>query len=211
MNPLHSYVIYDRSDRCPLSAYIELICDGNLRALVVEGDPGTEILEAARMKLIWEYYELTGNAMASPVMKAVKDLMLYRNRIRVFELCKNLINTGSPEVLETVVDHLSQLGIRTSAKVGDQVLISNVIAKIESKVNMFQMHLKNAEARYSNHSSEQSGSGQPSPSDFYDQLAYIHIEFNTTFDTSVTLAMYASYIKQYQRRISLMQSLANGK
>lgn len=51
-----SYTLYDSCNKCPLRAYIEMVCNDNLRALVIGGNPPEEVLQEVRMALVAEFH-----------------------------------------------------------------------------------------------------------------------------------------------------------
>lgn len=196
------YSLYDTCDKCPLRAYIDLVCNDNPRALVIEGNPPAEVLEAVRIALVNEFAELSGNGHTSAVNLCVGRMNLYRARITGLSLCLFLIGCGRTE---EVVPFLAGTGIR--AKASDKGLAG----KIEAGIRSNRIRLKEELKRYRGLVSKEEGGERPTPGLFTDQLVSLSRHAGFRLTNEITLAEYAAYLKDMKQELESLKKINYGK
>jgi len=105
-------LLYDSCFVCPLSVYIDVVCDDNLNALVIEGNPTNELLEDTKLKLMSEFSEMSNQAEMKMQIDRMRNLYLYEIQIRGFELALALI---SRKMYPEAIEFLNQNGLKCKA------------------------------------------------------------------------------------------------
>ncbi len=183
-----SYTLYDNCNICPLRVYVNLICDGNLQSLIIEGEAPEDILKATKSKLIIEFAELSGNVQMLSVNNSIKKIVVYRNEILTLQICANLILLGK---IDSALEKLKEFRIDTSDP-------QKIIKRIESTIKTKIVHLNKELSKYSE--STDSDSDKPSSQVYNEQLAYLSAHFKFNINMDITLAQYAAYIKMYNQQ-----------
>lgn len=193
-----SYTLYDSCDKCPLSNYIDLVCNDNLQALVIEGNPPSEILNETKHMLIIEFSELSGNTHTQSVINSIKRMHLLKTQILGFSLCFDLINHGAydkpAEFLKTQNVNIGE--IKTEA---DK---QQILKSIDSRVKSKSIQLKEESARH-NKLLEDSKGEKLTAQSFNEQLAVLSKHTGFRLEKNLTLAEYAAYIKQYLEYVNI--------
>lgn len=83
--------MYDSCFVCPLSVYMDVVCDDNLSALTIKGNPSNELLEDTKFKLISEFSEMSNQSETETQIERMRNLYLHEIRIRGYELSLTLI------------------------------------------------------------------------------------------------------------------------
>lgn len=191
------YVIYDTCDKCPLWAYISLVCDDDLSALVISGNPPREVLEDAKINIIHEFAEASGSAGMTLVASVRKEYYLSRTHILGLGISVQAIRSGDHEA---AFEYLRKHGIMPS---DDTNAIEKLIGQVENKISLKKVSMERAIKRME---SSIGNNKPPARDDFEDQLVIIskHVGFN--LDSSITLRRYAGYIKMLKKSMKNEQS-----
>ncbi len=177
-----SFTLYDNCNICPLSVYVDLVCNNNLRSLIISGNPTDDEVEIAKISLILEFSELSGNTQTHSVNNLLKGIYMSRMQIKSIEMCINLISSGRYSVAK---DYLKSIGI-------SKVDVKYLQGVIKSKV----INLKKDISRYDSLVKE-SGSKKPTAQFYNHQLAVLSKYLKFDVPMSITLAKYAEYLKLY--------------
>jgi hypothetical protein len=129
---------------CPLSVYIDLVCDGRLEALIISGKPSEMQLAAAAEKLTVEFSELSSDNEMESMTAAAKTFYLNRSYLLCFDICYRLVNTGK---YEKAVEYLNTHGLPCKVPQNDTekaALLKATGKKIKSRMVKY----KEAEKQY---------------------------------------------------------------
>lgn len=193
----NSYVIYDTCSKCPYAAYVDVVCNDNVQALIVSGTPSDEVLQEAKMSLISEFAQLSGNSQSSALIASISKIYLYRNQITGLGIAHYGIING---LVEDVKPFLKSVGIVTTAKDSDTVMIDNLLRKIDTKTRKIKTNLKIELGRYEN-ISKTSGGKKITEEDFNAQHVALCAYFKFSIPQTISAAQYAAYVKQYKKAI----------
>lgn len=200
-----SYIIYNNCYDCPLRVYIELVCNNNLDALVVSGEPTNDTLIDAREKILDEYHNLLGESSASMQNTFLREVYMYRSQIVGMSVCLDLIGLGN---LDSAISALNKLGIKCNVS-DDEVYLSELIKKVDGKISEKKIRLAKAQKGYELIMSK--NKGEPlKPSHLIDQLAALSRWLGFRLSTDVTLAEFATYIKQMKEYAQQLKMKNNG-
>lgn len=184
-----SYTLYDTCDKCTLWVYIELVCEDNIEALIVEGKPTKEELEDAKRELLFEFSNMMSDFSNSKELTSVKNIYKYKSELTSLVLCANLVSAGDTEKIK---DELKLFGIY--AKTNEEI-----IKKIESKIKSVKLRLN---IEYKNVESTRKEEYKPQKSDFAKMLVVLSKFSGYKLDKySITLEEYAEHIKLYNEHI----------
>lgn len=189
-----SYSLIESCAICPLNIYVDIICNNNLKALILQGNPNEEILEAAKIGLIIEFSELSGNMQSRSLNNVIRQIYLYKSQITALHLCVSLICSGDTEIPYA---YFKSCNINVSIPQTDKEYAS-LLKKVEGIIKGKSIQLKEAFKRYQTMSKE-SDTHKPTIQSFIDQLVLLskHVGFNLSIN-QITLAEYASYLKNYK-------------
>lgn len=192
-----SYTLYDTCDKCPLSVYIDLVCNDNLRALVLTGNPPEDVIQEAKMGLLSEFHELSGDARSASVTNSLRLIYGYKAQILGLVLSAQLL--PGPDK-EQIAGHLRQNGIRIKSIPEDEAGLRSLVQRIESRIKNLQTRLKEEVKRYNAMQSRSAGQA-PTPDLFNDQLVLLSKHVGFHLSKTITLAEYAGYLKDYKTSI----------
>lgn len=186
-----SYIIYNNCYECPLRVYIELVCNNNLEALVISGNPTEYVLNDAREKILDEYHSMLGESYASMQNTLLREIYMYRSQIVGMSVCLDLIGLGNSE---SAIHALNKLGIKCNVS-DDEAYLSELIKKVDGKISEKKIRLTKAQKGYELIMSKDKG--EPlKPSHLIDQLAALSRWLGFRLSIDVTLAEFATYVKQ---------------
>ena len=192
-----SYTLYDSCNKCPLRAYIEMVCNDNLRALVIGGNPLEEVLQEVRMALVAEFHELSEDALSSSLNNRARQVTLCKVQILGLTLATRLLAEGS---VKEALGYLNKNGIRVVSAPENEEGWKRLAGKIEAKIRALKVKIREAVKQYSAMLDKEKG-GKYTPKDFNDQLVLLskHAGFRLTVD--ISLAEYAGYLKDYKNAL----------
>ena len=72
-----------------------MVCNDNLRALVIGGNPPEEVLQEVRMALVAEFHELSEDALSSSLNNRARQVTLCKVQILGLTLATRLLAEGS--------------------------------------------------------------------------------------------------------------------
>lgn len=200
-NCSNSYVIINRCSKCPLWVFIDLVCHYNLSALIVEGNPPESALNDAKMDLLSEFAELSGNKSNKQITDNYKSISLYRAKIVGLSICIDSLSFGE---LEKIKPFISMNGIRLKGNETYEM----IQRKIESKIKFLDIKLREEMKRYE--VSISNGTGKKISSDhFTEQLVQLSKHAGFRLTTDIMLSEYAAYLKDFQKEIDYAKQRAN--
>ena len=121
--------------------YIKMVCDGDLSVLVVSGEPGEDVLEAARIKIVSEFSVLTGSS--DKMMSVTRKVYFYHSLILTYAICGDLIAAGE---VEEAVKVLNQKGVRCTVPVNVEER-EKLLKRIKSAITEKKIRLKEENKR----------------------------------------------------------------
>lgn len=190
-----SYILYDSCVKCPLWVYVELVCNDNLKALIVEGIPSDEILQATKFSLMVEFSEISGNTQTSAVNQSIKKMYVYRMQIYCIQICAELIRL---DMQDKAANYLKSVGVSGLGKDKEKSLkrlegvLKNKIINSNKEFKRYEELTKNSDEK-------------PNPSFYSEQLAILSTFFKFNIDMNISLAQYASYLKIFNQTKSKEQ------
>lgn len=129
-------VLYRRCDHLPLDRFIRCICESDLTALIISGDPKSEELAIAWGEIFYEYVELSGSSETIYLYNLQKEISLLSDEVMNVETCMYFL---SPEMIGFSWDRKEEL-VEILRSYGYKVTIdfttdySGVFAIINSKL-----------------------------------------------------------------------------
>lgn len=196
-----SYTIYDTCAKCPLRAYIDLVCNDNLRALVVSGNPPETLLQETRHQLYTEFSELSGDSQFQVMNTTLRKIHTYRANILLLLVCQRLLALG--ERLQAL-SFLAKAGVRFAPGMETKPILSKLSGLIREK----KIRLRSEEKRYQSLTGGQT-SEKLTPAHFTSQLVSLSKSAGFRLTTSITLAEYAAYLKDMKETIERYKNMNN--
>lgn len=194
------YSLYDTCDKCPLRAYIEMMCNDNLKALVISGNPDEETLKKAKTDLLMEFSELCGNEHSLILSNTLKSMYLNKSYLQGFRLCIALVYEGK---YNPVINYLKSIGINANEpKTGKDV--DSLIKMIEGRSKDKARRLKEDQRKYE--SLNRGEVEKITPQFYYEQLAMLSRHTKFRIDTNITLSEYAAYLNDFKKYIKITQN-----
>lgn len=186
---------------CTLDRYIRMTCDDDLQALVIEGKPSNDALEAARLKLLSEFAVLSGSTDKGVII--AKKVYFYRALIMLYVISANLIASGDYSCIET----LNKKGLACKEPKNEDE-VNKLLKRIKSAITEKKVRMAEEEKRLS----RIQGKGEkPTREGYMATLVVISKNAGFRIDTGITLAEYAAYLKDYKREFELMRQREYGK
>lgn len=178
-----------------------MTCDDDLQALVIEGKPSNDVLEAARMKLLSEFAVLSGSTDKGIIV--TKKIYLYRTLIIMYVISANLIASGDYSCIEM----LNKNGL-SCKEPNNEDEVNKLFKRIKSAITEKKVRMAEEEKRLA----RIQGKGEKPTREGY-MATLVAISKNAGFRiyTGITLAEYAAYLKDYKREVELMRQREYGK
>ena len=201
-----SYTLYDTCDKCPLSAYIDVVCNTNNRALVINGNPSDDVLITARMNLIMEFSELSGNEYTDRYHNVIRQIYTYKSVINGLNMAMNLVALGRFDVS---IDYLNKNGVICKVPKTEkesEILLKKIQGVIKGKLVKYMEVCKRYESI-----NQESSSETVTPQYYTENLIMLSKHVGYKLDKSITLAEYAGYIKDYKQHIEILNRNGNKK
>lgn len=199
--PLKSYSIYSSCYTCPLSVYIELICDGNWGALVISGNPSEDLIKGTADKLIAEFAQMCNSGLFSQTNNKLREVYLNRAQLIGYSICSRLIALGD---VEYAVEYLGKLGLRCQIPKTNEEFV-NLGEKISGKIKEKNIRMRKTQRELETLRDSHLGE-KPTKQYFTDQLIEISKWMGYRVTPEITLAEYASYLnkmKEYAESLQL--------
>lgn len=195
-----SYIIYDSCYTCPLKAYIQVVCNGDMRALVLEGEPTDEELNMAFSGILEQYQEISGNK-PSLQNSILREIYMYRSHILGLALCYDLVLSG-----EIDLKGLNDCGITFNPSKEDEF---SLLEKISMKIKDRKIRLKKAIGEY-DRIQKNNKSEKVTMMHFVEQLASLSRWAGFRLSDEITLAEYAVYTRQMNDYAEQLKTKRNG-
>lgn len=181
-----SYSIYDTCTKCPMTAYISMVCDDDLSALVISGNAPEEVLQEVRSELISEFAELSGSDSMGAANNRMRVINLLKAKIQGLELCLKM--SDEPEVNQ----FLSSLRIKTAG------------LKPEKARKVIQGYIKTFTVRYGEEMKKlkkitDTAVRQVKRSDFIDQSVALSNFYKFQISINISAAEFAGYVKNFKK------------
>lgn len=189
-----SYSLYDTCDKCPMWVYIDLVCNDNVKSLIIEGRAPDEMLIECKHNLITEFAELSGNTHAKQMSNIVRNIYLYKSQIQGLTIAINLLVNGE---FEAPIEYLNKSGLKFK--------IPETNKDIETIIKRVEGHIKDKIRRINNlmkdYDKLTEGSTKVTPQFYTEQLATLSKHFGFRIDKNITLSEYAAYVKDLNEYI----------
>lgn len=183
------FSLYDNCNICPMRVYVDMVCNDNLEALIIEGEPSKELLIAIKIDLVTELSELSNNVQASSVNNSLKKIYNYRLQIKCMQSCGLLIDNDMPE---KALEYLKSIGINIPLK-DKRAMLKRLEGQIKNRMNHLNQEYKKYESL-----SKDSGD-KPTYAFYNEQLAVLSGYFKFDINMNITLAQYAAYLKIFNK------------
>lgn len=200
--PKKSYHIYDRCEICPLSVYVDVIENGNLKALIIKGRVPQEELVLARTMLTIEFSELSGSSHLQSTINVIRQMYLRRSQIEGLRMAAILINGG---LNDQAMEYLKPYHIKLNNPL-DPVEIERVIKQIEGKIKGKIVSLQELQKRY-DALTVKTDTEKPKSGYYTEMLTVLskYVGFHLSKD-KLNVAEFALYLKQFNQE---MERLSN--
>lgn len=195
-----SYIVYDSCYNTPLKVYISVVCDHNLRALVISGNPPEDDLFEVIEKINGELSELSGNGEYSARKEVTRKVYTYRAMIALLCSCQRTVAAGERE---KAVKYLLKLGIRCNGD--DRKLIEVLSGIIREK----KIRLRSEEEKFKKLLDDDKGE-QLTRAYFADQLVALSKYAGFRLTTDIMLSEYAVYLKSLKEDVKRYKMIMNG-
>lgn len=197
-----SYILYDTCEKCPLRVYVDLICNDNLKALIISGEPSEDELEEAKLQLVAEFNELCGDGRQSAYINKYREIMLYKSQILGLTVCARLLSKWE---YDNVFEYLNQTGLTVKKVPDSEAEWIRLGRRIESRIKMLRVKIKEAIKQCNNLAGRSENGSKPTLKDFNDQLVQISKNAGFRLTMDITLLEYAGYLKDYNNTLNSLQ------
>lgn len=197
------YDIIDDCDKCTLGKYVRMVCDDDLSALVISGEPPRDVLEAASVKIVSEFSVLSGSS--DKAMNTTRMVYFYHSLILAYSICQSLIASG--DIVEAV-RVLNEKGVRCSEP-GTEEEALKLLKRIKSAITEKTLRLREEERKLAR-LRERKG-GKATREDFMNTLVALSKNAGFRMTMDISLSEYAAYLKDYKHEIEQLKNLRNGK
>lgn len=196
-----STLLYDSVHTCPLSAYIDAVCDDRLESLIIEGKPSREELEEARFKLVTGFSEMSNQGEASAFCEVMGNYYYQRGLLLGYELSLKLIISGR---YDAALEYLKGSGLDLPIPETKEEL-EKLIKTIELKMKNRIVKYKEAKSAYKALSSRK---GEKPTRRYYSKLLVIlstseviKIQLSAKKMTVAEFADYLNIYNEYQNQL----------
>lgn len=201
-NSKKSFILKGKCRLLTIGEYIELICEDNLSILIVEGKPDAEALNEAKMDVISEFSELSGDEGSSAIVDSLRKIYKYRAEIMGMTIALKNIYAR----FEEAVAVLRRFGIRGDVS-NDPESIGKFIKRVQAEMKSRSTRMQTEINSY-NSLSTKNESKPLAAQNVFDEMSIISQFVKYGIDTGTNLALYASHRKNYK---SYSNSLKNPK
>lgn len=189
-----SYFIYNTCSKCPLSVYIDVVCNNNLHALVKRGNPPINVLEEAKYNLIVEFSSLTGDMHTESITNSLRNIHALKAEILGLTICIQLLLN---EDYEALISGLKAYSILLK-KTPDEKEKDQILKRVENKIRSKGILLKEEIARYEKLTSG-SENEKITAQYFNEQIITLSKHIGIKITKDIMLDEYAACIKDYMK------------
>lgn len=195
--PLNTYSYYSNCDTCPYWVYISLVCDDNLRALVLHGNPPEELLRDAKMNILTEFSELSGGTGTFKINNILREYYRCRSQYTGLSISLELLARGR---YDKAFAYLASYGI-TRPKNDNEEQMLKAAKIVASKAKLKAVRMKELSKRYSSLVRD-TGKSKATKDDYYRGLVNMSKHFGFNISASFSCANVAAYINQYHTSLN---------
>lgn len=199
------YEVYDSCYTCPLPVYIDATVDDKLERLIISGHPPREYLEAIKMKLVYEFSELSASGESQALADAASSYYKQLCMITGLETALKLVFSGR---FEKAIPYLNGSGVKCSLP-GNGDELTALIGKIDMKLKNRLAKLKEISSRYE----ALSAKGEKPTRRNYNKLLItlstceaVKIQLNPKQMTVAEFAEYLNLFNEYQNLLKIKQN-----
>lgn len=84
--------LYENCNQLMLDRFIQIIVEGDLRLLIIEGDPSNEILKETWEYIYAEYTSLINDDNSTEIYKAIRDINMWKMKFQRIEMFVSLLS-----------------------------------------------------------------------------------------------------------------------
>lgn len=197
--------IYRSCSKLPMPAFLDALCDDNLKSLIIDGAASQEQLSEAWLLILSEYYELKGEGIDSNEQCSLsRDINKLNNHLFILDLCiKFLLERFS----ESIADSVRQLGYSFRPASTNPVeyvgLLNAIVQKSKTKYIQLQQLIKQLEAKM-----EDIGQEKPKRDDFERSVIYFEEMQGATYNMDdLTVSKYLMLEKKYSQKVEQLKML----
>lgn len=200
------YRIYDKCDICPLSVYIDVVCNDNLKALVIKGHIPEKELNKVRTMLTIEFSELSGSSHITSTINIIRQIYLRNVQIDGLKIAAMLIQAGH---YEQVIEYLKPLHIKLNNP-NDDKEIDRVIKQVEGKIKGKIVSIRELQKRYDALTAI-TDSGKPKEENYTEMLIALskYVGFHLKKE-ELTLSEFAFFLKSFNKEIERLNNKSHG-
>lgn len=178
--------------------YVDLVCNNNIKSLLISGHASDDILIECKQNLITEFAEISGNTQAHHMSSIVKNIYLYKSQAQGLTIAINLLLSGD---LELPIVYLNNNGVRVTKPetVKDMdVIVKRTQGLIKDKIRRINNLMKDYEKLTV-------GSTKVTPQFYTEQLMTLSKHVGFRLDKNISLAEYAAYVKDLNEYMKQQQ------
>lgn len=172
-----------------LGKFIDIFCDGNLKALIISGEPSPFDLADAWEAILNQYVDIIGSTESKHLIMLQRQVLLLKAKISLVDTAVKVLSERWSQV---TADELMKLGYKVNEKTLERDLIM-VIDRSKKFIVELDMKAKDFEKMNKTVSTK-----QKDRSDFEREIARISHYMRFRIDKNqVTVSEYASYYSEY--------------
>lgn len=184
--------LYRSCSTLSMELFLQCLCDGNLKALIIEGGATDEELQEAWLIILSEYHELKGDIQGSEQWRLSIEVMRLHNHLFLLDQCVEFLKI---QWSDSIAESVRRLGYPFNPKDKENYTLD--LNRVVNKSKLKYIQLKQLIAQLSAEV-EKMGDKKPSREDFDTMLIYIEemqkVSYN--FET-LTVQKYLQLEKKY--------------
>ena len=188
-----------------MAAFLDALCDENLKSLIIEGEASNDQLTQAWVLILAEYYELRGEGLDTNEQWALsRDIQKLNNHLYLLDLCvKFLVEKYSA----SIADSVRKLGYSfrpTAFEPVDYIAELNaVVQKSKLKYTQLQQAIKKLEKLM-----EGAGNEKPKREAFEQSLLYFEEMQGAAYNMDeLTVSKYVMLEKKYTKKVEQIKMM----
>lgn len=199
--------LYTSCEELPLYNYIRCDVYGNLKHLIISGNPTAEELQTAWEKIQEEYFSLSESTFDAYAMTLFFDIARMEMQLEVIANCVDLMAYGTKYHCPELLDILAGYGYTVERDPNSPTFV-DTIKRIEKRAKSRLIQLKDKRARFEQ--LKEGKEGNKITVAYYDNvLTTLSKHYgDTIYADRITVSRYASMLTQY---MEYADSLKNQK
>jgi hypothetical protein len=200
--------LYHTCSKLPMACFLSVLCDDDIKALIITGNASNEELNEAWMLILAEYYELRGDTIDTVDQWTLsRDILRLQNHLQLLDKCVQFLSKGYSESIAESVRRLGYQFKPVSYEPDNYIeLLEQIVNKSKTKYIQLKQFIKQLEKKMLE-------GGKEKPKRDYFENMIIHIEEmqGATYNLDeLSVSKYVLLEKKYWQKVELIKK-ANGK